>query len=81
MSSLGKPTLHLSVPNFKFSHTFIICHKLLETDILFGKDMQKRYSLSYSWDSDKELQRGKAGIWLTPKTEQQNNIALVQYTL
>ena len=48
MSSLCKATLHLHNANFKFSHTFIICDKLTETDILFGKDIQKRYSLSYS---------------------------------
>ena len=53
MSSLGKTTLHLHIANFKFSHTFIICDKLPDTDILFGIDIQKRYSLSYSWDVDK----------------------------
>ena len=33
MSSLGKATLHICIANFKFSHTFIICDKLLDTDI------------------------------------------------
>ena len=55
MSLMGKATLHLHIANFKFSHTFIICHKLPETDIFFGIDIQKRYSLSYSQDSDKQL--------------------------
>ena len=55
MSSLGKATLHLHIANFKFSHTFIICDKLPETNILFGTDIQKRYFLSCSWDSDKQL--------------------------
>ena len=56
MSSLGKVTLqHLHIANFKFSHTFFICDKLPETDILFGIDIQKRYSLSYHWDLDKQL--------------------------
>ena len=55
VSALGKATLHLCITHFKFSHIFIICDKLLDTDILFGIDMQKRYSLSYSWYSDKQL--------------------------
>ena len=55
MSSLGKVTLHLPTANFKFSHTFTICNKLLDTDILFGIYIQKRHSPSYSWDSDKQL--------------------------
>ena len=54
MLSLGKAALHLYIANFKFSHTFVICGKLSETDI-FDIDIQKRYSLSYSWDSDTQL--------------------------
>ena len=50
MSSLGKAALLLHTANFKFSHIFVICDKLPDTDILFGIDIQKRYSLSYSWD-------------------------------
>ena len=42
MSSLGKATLHLHIENFKFSHTFIICDKLPETNILSGIDIQRR---------------------------------------
>ena len=55
MSSLGKATLHLCIANFKFSHTLVRCHKLPDTDILFGIDIQIRYSISYSWDADKQL--------------------------
>ena len=33
MYSLGKATFHLHIAKFKFSHTFIICDKLLDTDI------------------------------------------------
>ena len=55
MSSLGKATSHLCIVNFKLSQTFIICDKLPETGILFSIDIQKRHSLSYSLDSDKQL--------------------------
>ena len=44
MSSLGKATLHLCIANFNFSHTFVICDKLPDTDILFGTDIQRRNS-------------------------------------
>ena len=33
VSLLGKDTLHLPIANFKFSHIFLICDKLLDTDI------------------------------------------------
>ena len=55
MSSLGNATLHLHIANFKFSDTFITCDKLPDTDILFDIEIQKRYSLSYSWDADKQF--------------------------
>ena len=79
MFSLGKATLHLHIANFKFSHTFIICDKLPDTDILFGIDIQKRYFLSYSWDVDKHLFIQKESLFLTytRNCEQQHNIAVV----
>ena len=55
MSSLVQATLHLCIASFKFSYTFIICDKQPETDILFGIDIQKKYSLLYTLDSDKQL--------------------------
>ena len=45
MSSLGKATLHLQITNFKFSHAFVICDKLPDTDILFGIEIKKSYSV------------------------------------
>ena len=68
---------------FKFSHAFLICHKLPETDILFGIDIQKRYPLSYSWDSDKQLFIQRKGSFLTyiRHSEQQDNIAVVKSPL
>ena len=82
MSSLGKATLHLWIANFKFSHVFVICDKLPDTDILLCIDIQER-SLSYSWDVAKELVIQKEGLFLTyPKNcEQQHNIAVVKSPL
>ena len=83
MSSLGKTTLHLCIANFKFSHTFVICDKLPETNILFGIDIQKKYSLSYSWDLDKQfiIQREGSFLTYTRNCEQQHNIAVLKPTL
>ena len=64
MPSLGKATLHLCITIIKFSHTFIICDKLPDTYILFGIDIQKRYSLPYSWDADKQLFIQREGSFL-----------------
>ena len=83
MSSLGKATLHLCIADFKFPHTFIIYDMLPETDILFVIEIQKRYSLLYSWDSDKQLfiQREGSFLTYTRNCVQQHNITLVKYTL
>ena len=83
MSSLGKATLHLCISNFKFCHTFVICDKLLDTDIFFGIDIQKRHSLSYSWVADKQLfiQRKGSFLTCTRNCEQQHNIAVVKSPL
>ena len=83
MSSMGKATLHLWIAHFKFPHTFIACDKLLGTDILFGIDIQKRYSLSYSSDSDKQLFIQRKGSFLnyTRNCEQQLNVTVMKSTL
>ena len=83
MSSLGKATLHFHTANFKFFHTFVICDKLPETDLLFGIDIQKRYSLSHSLDSDKQLFIQSEGSFFTytRNCEQQHNITVVKSSL
>ena len=83
MSLLGKATLHLCISNCKFSHTFVISDKLPDTDILFGIDILKRYSLSYSWDEDKQLFMQRAGslITYTRNCKQEHNITVVKSSL
>ena len=80
MFSLGRATLHLCIANFRFSHTFIICDKLPDTDILFVIDVQKWCSLSNSWDADEPLFIQREGLFLTytRNCEQQHNIAVVK---
>ena len=71
------------IANFKFSHSFVTCDKLPDTDILFCIDIQKRYFLSYSWDWDKQLFIQREGLFLayTRNCEQQHNIAVIKYPL
>ena len=68
---------------FKFSHTFIICDRLLETYFLFGVDLQKRYSLSFYQNSDKHLfiQREDSFLTYTRNSGDLHNIAVVKSTL
>ena len=61
MMALGSTALHLWIAEFKFTHNFIICNQLPETELIFGNDIQK-FSLSYAWDKDKNCyiqQNGK----------------------
>ena len=47
MSAIGTMTLHLRITEFKLTHNFIICYQLPEMDLIFGIDMQRKFSLSY----------------------------------
>ena len=53
MMALGSTALHLQIGEFKFTHNFIICNQLSETERIFGIDIQRKFSLSYAWDKDK----------------------------
>ena len=53
MMALGSTALHLWIAEFKFTHNSIICDQLPETELIFGINIQKKFSLSYAWDKDK----------------------------
>ena len=53
MMALGSTALHLWIAEFKFTHNFIICNQLPETELIFGIDIQKKFSFSYAWDKEK----------------------------
>ena len=65
MKALGMTTLQLRIADFKFSHNFIICNRLPETKLLFGIDVQKKFSLSYALDKEKNCYIQKEGRFLT----------------
>ena len=54
MTTLGSTALHLQIADFKFTHNFIICNQLPNMELIFGIDIQKKFSLSYTWDKDKQ---------------------------
>ena len=41
MTALGMTALHLRIAEFRFTHNFIICDRLPDTEIIFGIDVQK----------------------------------------
>ena len=54
MTTLGSTALHLQITDFKFMHNFIICDQLPDMELIIGIDIQKKFSLSYAWDKDKQ---------------------------
>ena len=65
MTALGMTALHLRIIDFKFTHNFIICDKLPDMEIIFGIDIQKKFSISYAWDSEKNYYIQRDGKFLT----------------
>ena len=53
MSAIGTMALHLRIAEFNFIHNFIICDQLPETELIFGIDMQRKFSLPYAWDKER----------------------------
>ena len=65
MSAIGTMTLNLRIAEYKFTHNFIICDQLPEMELIFGIDMQRKFSLSYTWDKEKNCYIQKEGKFLT----------------
>ena len=53
MTALGMTALHLRIADLKFTHNFVICDRLPDTELNFGIDIQKKFSTSYAWDMAK----------------------------
>ena len=64
MTALGMTALHLWIAEFKFTHNFVICDRLPDTEIIFGIDIQK-FSLSYTWEKEKNCYIQRDGKFLT----------------
>ena len=64
MTALGMTALHLRIAEFKFTHNFVTCDRLPDTEIIFGIDIQKKISLSYAWDKEKNFYIQRDGKFL-----------------
>ena len=65
MTALVMTALHLRIVEFKFMHNFEIDDRLLDTEIIFNIDIQKKFSLSYTWDKEKNCYIQRHGKFLT----------------
>ena len=83
MTILGSTALHLCIADFKFTHNFIICNQLPDTELIFSIDIQKKFSLSYAWDTDQKcyIQWNSRFLAFTHATTQKAMIGTVKSTL
>ena len=83
MTTLGSMALHLCIADFKFTHNFLICNQLPDTELIFGIDIQKKFSLSYAWDKNNQcyIQRNGKFLSFTHATTQKATIGTVKSTL
>ena len=83
MVALGIMTLQLRIADFKFSYKFIMCNRLPKTELLFGINVQKKFSLSYTWNREKNCHIQKEGRFLTytRNCKQKANISIIQSAL
>ena len=65
MTALGMTALHIWIAEFKFTHNFVICDKLPDTEIIFSIDIQRKFSLSYTWDKEQNFYIQRNGKFLT----------------
>ena len=83
MSAIGTTALHLRITEFKFTHNFIICDQLPETELIFGIDIQRKFSLSYAWDKERNCYIQREGKFLvyTNTCDQKATIGTVKSML
>ena len=83
MTTLGSTALHLQIADFKFMHNFIIVDQLPDMELIFGSNIQKKFSLSYTWDKDKQcyIQCNGKFLTFTHANTQKATIGTVKSTL
>ena len=75
--------LHLRIVEFNFTDNFVICNRLLDMEIIFGIDIQKKFSLSHVWDKERNCYIQRDGKFLTYiwNCEQKATIGTVKSSL
>ena len=83
MSAIGTTALHLRIAEFKFTHNFFIFDQLPETKLIIGIDIQRKISLSYEWDKERNCYIQREGKFLvyTNTCNQKATIGTVKSTL
>ena len=83
MTASGVTAFHLRIEDFKFTHNFIICDRLPDTEIIFRIDIQKKFLLSYAWDKEKNcyIQKDDRFLTYTRNCEQKVTIGIVESIL
>ena len=83
MTALGMTALHLWKAQFKFTHNCVLYNRLPDTEIIFGIDIQKMFSLSYIWDKEKNcyIQRDGKFLTYTRNCEQKATMGIVKSSL
>ena len=81
MCATGTTALHLQIAEFKFMHNFIICDQLPETELIFGIDIHRKFSLSYAWDRNCYIQREGKFLIYTNICDQKATMGTVKLTL
>ena len=83
MMALGSTALHLQIAEFNFTHNFIICNQLPETELIFSINIQKKFSLPYTWDKEKNcyIQRNGKFLVYTHSCDHTATIGTVKSTL
>ena len=83
MTALGMTALHLRIAHFKFTNNFVICNRFSDTELILGIDIQKKFSISYAWDKEKNCYMKRNGKFLTytRNCEQKATINIVKLTL
>ena len=74
---------HLRIAEFKFTHNFIICDQQPETKLIFGINIQRKFSLSYAWDKERNcyIQRDGKFLVYTHACDCKPTIGTVKSTL
>ena len=83
MTALCMTALHLRIADFKFTYNFIICNRLPDTEIIFGIDIQKKFSISCMWDKEKNcyIQRDGKVLTYMQNCEHKTTIVIVKSSL
>ena len=83
MTALGITALHLRKADFKFTYNFVLCDRLPDTEITFGINIHKKFSISYVWDKDKNCYIQKEGKFLmhARNCDQKATIVLLSWLL